>query len=122
MDAAAYWNAVIRQDRSAMADFFCADARVDWHNTNGRFTVEEFLRANCEYPGNWAGKVERIVTAGDLIITAARVWETNGGAACHVVSFMHLRDGKIQQLEEYWGDDGEPPRWRQKMGIGKRIR
>ena len=25
-------------------------------------------------------------------------------------------------LEEYWGDDGPPPRWRQEMGIGRPIR
>ncbi len=47
---------------------------ITWPNTNERFSLEEFLRANCEYPGTWDGTVERIEQMGPCIITAVHVW------------------------------------------------
>ena len=48
MDLERYWQAVLRQDRETLRGFFHPDAWVNWHNTGERFTVEEFIRANCE--------------------------------------------------------------------------
>ena len=31
-------------------------------------------------------------------------------------------DGKIASIDEYWGDDGEVPKWRLDMKIGMKIR
>ena len=39
MDIYAYWQAVLRQDRETLADFFREDAKVCWHITNECFTV-----------------------------------------------------------------------------------
>jgi len=60
MDIQKFWSAVLRQDREELKDFFWEEARVDWPNTNEHFTVSEFIRANCDYPGQWDGEVERI--------------------------------------------------------------
>lgn len=117
----AYWKAVADQDAAALAAFFAPDAAVQWHNTNERFTVAEFLRANCEYPGGWAGAVERVEEAEGRLISAARVWTRDGSASFHAVSFFTLEDGKIKALDEYWGDDGPPPQWRRDLGIGTPI-
>lgn len=70
MDIKAFWDAVLRQDADAIRDYFNPDAWVNWHNTNEHFTVEEFIRANCEYPGEWDGEVEQIITTDTHIITA----------------------------------------------------
>lgn len=40
--------------------FFNEDAYIDWHNTNERFTVDEFIEVNCTYPDKWGGEVERV--------------------------------------------------------------
>ncbi|MBQ2854219.1 MAG: nuclear transport factor 2 family protein [Oscillospiraceae bacterium] len=122
MEIAEYWSAVLEQDREAMAEYFCPDAKVFWHNTNECFTVPELIRVNCDYPGAWAGEIEHVAETGDQIITAVRIWEKDGAASFHAVSFFSLQDGRIQTIQEYWGDDGEPPRWRQEMGVGKPIR
>ena len=122
MDLSAYWSAVLEQREGALAAFFCPGAEVFWPNTNECFTAAEFVRANCAYPGSWAGEIQRIVETGGQIITAVRVWDRNSAASFHVVSFFRLREGKILRLEEYWGDDGEAPRWRREMGIGRPIR
>ena len=94
---------------------------MNWHNTNEQFTVEEFIRANCEYPGQWDGEVERVVEQGGLVITATRVWAAGGGPSFHVVSFIQLREERIISVDEYWGDDGAPPQWRVEKQIGRAI-
>lgn len=122
MDIHEYWSAVLRQDRKALLDFFREDARVNWHNTNECFTAAEFVRANCDYPGSWDGDVERVVELPGEVITVTHVYDKAKTVSFHVVSFLRLRGNKIQSLDEYWGDDGQPPRWRQEMGIGRPIR
>ena len=119
MDIHAYWNAVFTQDADSMRPFFRPDAVIRWHNTNECFTTGEFLRANCDYPGRWDGKVERIETAGDLTITVVRVCSPDGKASFHAVSFIRIQEGKIASIDEYWGDDGPAPDWRQ--GLGRPI-
>lgn len=112
MDIHAYWRAALRQDAAAMRPWFRQDAAIYWHNTNERFSLQEFLRANCEYPGAWDGRVERVEQAGRCIITAVHVWARNNPSlSFHVASFFQLCEGKIARLDEYWGDDGPAPAW-----------
>lgn len=113
MNIEQYWSAVARQDKDAIRGFFHPDAWVNWHNTNEHFTLEEFIRANCEYPGSWDGRIEKVLTTETHIITATHVFSKDGKLSFHVVSFLRIEDGKIRSIEEYWGDDGPPPLWRQ---------
>lgn len=121
MDINRFWGAVLKQDAVAIRSYFREDAYVNWHCTNEHFTVEEYIRANCEYPGEWDGKVERVHQRGDLMITATHVYTKDGGLSFHVTSFLSLKDDKIAAMDEYWGDDGEAPKWRQEMHIGCAI-
>ena len=121
MDVQAYWDAVLRQDREALAAFFWENAVINWHNTNECFTVPEFIRANCDYPGQWEGKLERVMELGDQVITVTHVYNKEGTISCHAVSFLRIREDKILSVDEYWGDDGQPPRWRQELAIGRPI-
>ena len=54
-----FWADVARQDAAALREWFAPEAEVYWHCTDERFTAEEYIRANCEYPGDWEGAVER---------------------------------------------------------------
>ncbi len=122
MNIKGFWDAVLRQDADAIREYFHPDAWVNWHNTNEHFTVEEFIRANCEYPGQWDGEVERLVATDTTIVTATHVYSRDGRLSFHVTSFIRVADGKIASIEEYWSDDGEAPQWRQEMHIGRKIR
>lgn len=121
MNIKQFWADVLRQDADAMRAYFHPDAWVNWHNTNEHFTVAEFVCANCQYPGQWEGEVERIVEAGDLVVTATHVYAKDHAISCHVTSFIQIRDDKIASVDEYWGDDGEAPQWRRDMKIGTPI-
>lgn len=108
-----YFAAVVSKDAAALRTFFREDAEVVWHNTRERFTLDGFIRANCDYPGEWRGEIEREYRIGNTVIAAARVWSKNEPSlSFHCCSFITLNDERIVRLDEYWGDDGEPPEWR----------
>ena len=74
MDITDFWNAVLKQEPEKLRTFFKDTAYVNWHCTNEHFTVEEYIRANCEYPGEWDGTIERTEEIGNLLITAVKVF------------------------------------------------
>lgn len=121
MNIQKYWHAVLSQDAASMQSYFADGAWINWHNTNEHFTVEEFIRANCEYPGEWEGEVEQVFHTGEYTITAAAVRSKDGMLRFHVTSFLHMAGDKILSIDEYWGDDGAAPQWRQKLHIGSPI-
>ena len=121
MNVEAFFQAVWAQDAETLAALFAPDAYVNWHCTNEHFTVGEFIQANCEYPSEWDGQLERIEILGDLTITAAHVYTKDRGLSFHVVSFIRVQEGKIISMDEYWGDDGPAPRWRLDKQIGAPI-
>ncbi len=117
-----YWAAVLKQDEAAMRAFFAPSAFVNWHNTNEHFTVDEFIRANCEYPGEWRGEVEKELRVDNTVITVTHVETKDGSLSFHVTSFIKTDGEKIVGIDEYWGDDGEAPMWRREMNIGSKIK
>ena len=52
MNIERYWSDTLRQNAEAMRAYFDYNAYIKWHNTNELFNSEEFIRANCEYPGS----------------------------------------------------------------------
>ncbi len=118
-----YWRAVADQNATALRTYFLPGACIRWHNTDEEFSVDEFVRANCEYPGNWVGEVERIEFCGrGVAVTATHVRAKDDESSFHVVSFISLdENGKILRIDEYWGDDGSTPQWRLDKHIGRAI-
>lgn len=122
MNIQAYWEAALCQDAEAMQKFFAPGAVINWHNTNERFTPEEFIRANCEYPGNWAGEIEKLFSLQNKIITVVHVYSADQAQHFHVTSIFRVDGEKIASIDEYWGDDGEAPQWRKDLHIGRKIK
>ncbi|ERT58964.1 hypothetical protein J2S72_001229 [Peptoniphilus koenoeneniae] len=122
MDIDRFFKTVLSQNAEELRKFFQKNAVIKWHCTNEVFTLDEYIKANCEYPGNWNGGIERIEENANTIILACRVFPRDNSESFHVVSFIHLKDDLIIEMDEYWSDDGIAPEWRKKMKIGKRIR
>lgn len=114
----ALWRAVAAQDGEGMARVFTEDAVILWPNTGERFTLSDFIRANCQYPGRWSGQLEQIAQDGGSSV--ARVWN-EAGDAFRAVSFYQWQGERVSRLEEYWGDVGPAPAWRQELGIGAAL-
>ena len=121
MDIYKFWKSVLIQDEKEIRTYFHEDASINWHCTNEQFNVDEFIIANCEYPGDWDGEVERVEVMGDLIITVTKVYPTDRTSSYHVTSFLKLQEDKIISMDEYWADDGSAPQWRLEKRIGKAI-
>ena len=122
MDIVEFWKYTLEQDADKMRTFFCEDGYVNWHCTNEHFDVDEFIRANCEYPGYWDGIAERTEIMNDLIVTVTHVYPKDKTASFHVTSFFKIKDSKILSIDEYWADDGEAPDWRKQLKIGRPMR
>lgn len=122
MDILNYWKAVLNQDAEKMKPYFHQDAFINWHNTNEHFSVDEFIRANCEYPGQWDGTVERIEKINDLLISVTHVFTRDRSQSFHVTSFIRLKNEQIMSIDEYWGDDGSAPQWRLDLHLGTPIK
>ena len=73
MNIKQFWKAVLAQDEEEIRKYFHRDAYVNWHCTNEHFTVDEYIIANCEYPGEWDGIIERTEMVNELIITVTQI-------------------------------------------------
>ena len=117
-----FWKAVLVQDENEIRKYFHEDAYVNWHCTNEHFNLDEYIIANCEYPGEWNGVVERTEEMGNLLVTVANVYPKNKSVSFHVTSFIRIVNDKIISLDEYWADDSDAPQWRLDKHIGTAIK
>ena len=121
MDVKAFLKAVLRQQRQELFSYFAPDAVIRWHCSNEQFTVDEYVKVNCDYPGDWDGTIERIDQIESGYAAAVKVYPPDQSVFYHVVSFIKVENDRIVSLDEYWADDGEAPEWRKKLKIGKPI-
>lgn len=122
MDIYQFWKDVLEQNADAIREYFDKNAYINWHCTNEHFNVDEFIIANCEYPGEWEGEVERVEKTDDLWITVTHVYPKDRTLSFHVTSFIKIMDDKITAVDEYWADDGMAPKWRLDKQIGVQIK
>lgn len=116
-----FWNDVINQNQEKLISYFAEDALIQWPCTNEQFSVQEYIKVNCDYPGNWSGNIELIERMGNQIILAGKVTAKDEKISFHVVSFIKYKDDLITKMVEYWADDSDIPDWRKEMKIGKKI-
>ena len=121
MDIYKFWRDILEQNAENIKNYFHKDAYINWHCTNEHFTVDEFMIANCEYPGTWDGEVERVEMTNDLFITVTHVYSRDKTLSFHVTSFIKVIQDKIASVDEYWADDGIAPQWRLDKHIGKAV-
>lgn len=117
-----FWKAVLEQNEREIRRYFHKEAYINWHCTNEHFNLDEFIAANCEYPGVWDGEVERVEEKDNILITVTHVFAKDKTVSFHVTSFIGIAEGKIMSLDEYWADDGPAPQWRLDKHIGKAIK
>ncbi|MCL2236035.1 MAG: nuclear transport factor 2 family protein [Defluviitaleaceae bacterium] len=110
---------VVTQNADALTTHFAHDAVICWHDSNEQFSVGEYVQANCEYPGDWQGKIQRVEKIEGGISMITKIWSEQ--SAHFVSAYIMLKDGKITRLDEYYSDLGEAPQWRKDMKIGKPI-
>jgi ketosteroid isomerase-like protein len=117
-----FWRLFDRGDFEAAGELLSPQAVVRWPNTREIFTTrDDFIAANRNYPGSWRIAVEQLLAADDQMISVVRVSSPDGHKAVYATSFFRFRNGRISRITEYWGDCGEPPRWRTEGGWARRY-
>lgn len=121
MNIETFLEDIFSQNKIKLRTYFHKNAIIKWHCTNEIFTVDEYIKANCEYPGEWEGKIERIEIVNNTIILACQVFPKDKSLSFHVVSFIRIENDLVIEMDEYWADDGLAPEWRRKLKIGRPI-
>lgn len=99
-DVGRFIEAVAKQKATDLRKFFTPDAVICWHDSKEEFTVDEYIRANCEYPGNWDSEIQAVerIECGIVIVTKIVSSESS-----HLVTtFARLTEGKISRMDEYY--------------------
>ncbi len=121
MDIQEFITAVVDKNENEMRGFLADELIVRWHNTNEQFTLEEYLKVNCSYPGNWLGEVKTIIPTSEGCVAVVQISSEDGSVKVHQISVIKITDEKIVALDEYYSEDGSIPQWRLDMNIGNLI-
>jgi len=114
---------VVSKKADAIKGYFANGAIICWHDSNEQFTLDEFIRANCEYPSTWNCEIERIEKFAKGFVIAAQLDHPEDGFYIKYVSFVELDgDEKVERLDEYFVTIEEIPQWRKDMKVGKPIK
>lgn len=105
-----FWTYMTQRNFHKLDTLFCKEATIIWPNTTEIFTVDQFIAVNINYPGNWTEAILDIYQTTKEVITITLIDDEN--VSFHTVSIFTCKDGQIQQLKEYYADDGTPPQWR----------
>ena len=114
---------VVSKKAETIRGYFAEGAIICWHDSNEQFTLDEFIKANCEYPSIWRCEIERIEKFEKGFVVAAQMDHPQDGFYVKYVSFIELNsDEKVQRLDEYFVAIEEIPQWRRDMNVGQPIK
>ena len=122
-DPKKFLEAVVSKNEKAIRPYFADDAIICWHDSNEQLTLEEFIRANCEYPSDWTCEVERIEKIEKGFALTAQLDHAAEGFYVKYVGFIELNESRlVEKLDEWFVAIEEIPQWRKDMKIGRPIK
>jgi len=108
-----FWSYMSNAEFDKVGNLMCENAIVRLPNTREVFRGRDcYVNFNKKYPGRWIIKIETILSKTNNIVTAVKVSNENNQESFYVTSFFKLKNNIIEEITEYWGDNGEAPKWR----------
>ena len=110
---ARYWARMQANDFAGAAGCLAVDVVVEWPQSGERIRGREnFVAVNANYPaaGRWVFEVERVLSAGDEVVTDVTV--TDGVLHARAITFSTVHAGEIVRQVEYWPEPFAAPAWR----------
>lgn len=104
-----FWRRMASNDFESVAAVLAPEFVMEWPQSRERIRgPDRFCRMNAEYPAGsrWQFRVNRLVAAGDTVVTQTSV--TDGTQAAEPVSFFTVGAGGIIRLVEYWPEPFAP--------------
>jgi hypothetical protein len=113
-----FWQLFDAAEFEEAGDLISPNAIIRWWNTREEFkNKEKFIEANRIYPGRWRISIERLECFNNLVITVVNVAEKD--ISFYATSFFTLEEERIIRIDEYWGENTEPPEWRVKASLSE---
>jgi len=117
-----FWKCIDEADFDGLRALMAPDAAVYLPNTREVIDgCENYITFNKRYPGRWRAAVERLHVCGSTAVSCVKVTEQSGETSLYVTSFFEIQNGKIIKIHEYWGENGDPPQWRQEDTLTQRY-
>ncbi len=117
-----YWNYMSNAEFDMAGTLMSENAVVWMPNTREVFRGRDcYIEFNRNYPGNWNISVEKILSIENNVITAVKVSSDNGNGSFYATSFFKITNNLIEEITEYWGENGEPPEWRIKEKLSEQY-
>lgn len=82
---------------------------------------DKFVKFNKKYPGRWYISIEKMMSKGDTVISIIKVEAEDKSSSLYATSVVIFKNNLINEMVEYWGDNGEPPAWRLKESLSERY-
>ena len=116
-----FWQHIDKADFDKLVEIMREDSNVILPNTKEIFKGRDnYIGFNKEYPGRWYAKIEKIVDTDNEVVSAVEI-TNDEGISFYVTSFFKFEDYLIKEITEYWGENGEAPKWRQDKGYSEKY-
>lgn len=117
-----FWKYIHKAEFDRLSELMSEYARVWLPNTREVFVgKDKYIAFNKRYPGRWLVIVEKIYNCGEIVVSAARVCDAQQTRSFYVTSFFRIENDFIQEITEYWGENGQPPSWRLEEDLSERF-
>jgi len=107
-----FWKDMNHHEWERLQSYFHTDAKISWPNTDEIFTVEDYLRVNRLYPGQWKLTLEDVQMTERNIVSIVLIQNKELFQSLRAVTFFRFESGLIVSLTEYFADDAKAPKWR----------
>ena len=117
-----FWKLFNLQEFDAAGKLMDSEAVVMFPNTREIFKGrDKYIFFNKRYQGCWSISLEKIISKEEMVITVVKVESDEKFNSFYATSFFILKDNLIMEITEYWGDNGEPPKWRSDEALSERY-
>lgn len=117
-----FWGYFDMGEFEEAAKLMKPEAVVQWFNTREIFRGrDKFILANQRYPGSWRINIEKLISLQDMVITVVEAESQEPAMSFYATTFFRLANSLICEIEEYWSENGEPPKWRIEEGLAERF-
>lgn len=117
-----FWNLMSDGMFDEVGELMSEDAEVRLPNTREIFIGrDKYINFNKRYPGRWIITLDKIFSKDDIVVSAVEVEAEDRSISFYATSFFTFKDNLISEIAEYWGDNGEPPKWRIEEKLSERY-
>lgn len=117
-----FWTLMSEGKFDEVGELMKENAEVWFPNTREVFKGRDrYINFNKKYPGRWIITIDKILFKEDMVVSAVKVESEDKTSSFYATSFFTIKDNLISEITEYWGDNGEPPKWRLNESLSERY-